>query len=72
MGETKTMCKRQRGKFQGVWEGLGGLEVLIGPQAPGYAATTAKVRYTSSASGKCRPTWGGAAGQKEERGWTIF
>lgn len=24
MGETKTMCKRQRGGFQGVWEDLGG------------------------------------------------
>lgn len=65
MGETKRGGK-DNGWVRGRVGGPQGLLVLIGPQAPGHAVTTSKVRYTSSTAGKCRPTWGRAAGQREE------
>lgn len=65
MGEAKT-GRRNTGWVRGTVGRPQGLLVLIGPQAPGHAATTSKVRYTSSTAGKCRPTWGKTAGQKGE------
>lgn len=43
--------KRMRSREVGR-EGPREFRVLIGPWAPGHAATTSKVRYTSSAAGK--------------------
>lgn len=63
MGETKR-GGRDKGRVRGRNGGPRGLLVLIGPQAPGHTATTSKGRYTSSIAGKCRPTWGTAAGQR--------
>lgn len=54
------------GLVRGRVGGPPGLLVLIGLQAPGHAATTSKVRYTSSTARKCWPTWGRAAGQRVE------
>lgn len=65
MGKTKR-TRRDEGWVRGRVGGPRGLLVIIGPQAPGLAATTSKVRYTSSAAGKCRPMRGWAAGQSEE------
>lgn len=48
---TKELRKRQNDGVRGE-TGMGGGMVLIGPWAPGHAATTSKVRYTSSAAGK--------------------
>lgn len=63
----KTKRRRSnKGWVRGIVGGPRGLLVLIGPQALGHAATTSKVRYTSSTAGKCRPEWGRAAGQREE------
>lgn len=65
MGKTKR-SRRDKGWVRGRVGGPRGLLVIIGPQAQGLAATTSKVRYTSSTAGKCRPMRGWAAGQREE------
>lgn len=65
MGEAKR-GGRDKGWVRGRVGGPQGLLALIGPQALGHAATTSKVRYTSSTAGKCRPKWERAAGHKEE------
>lgn len=65
MGEAKR-GGRDKGWVRGRVGGPQGLLALIGPQALGHAATTSKVRYTSSTAGKCRPKWERAAGHREE------
>lgn len=60
------VAEARKGCVRGMVGGPWGLLVLIGPQALGHAATTSKVRYTSSTAGKCRPAGGRAAGQREE------
>lgn len=63
--ELSKKAKRQGPEREG--EGWREPRVLIGPWAPGHAATTSKVRYTSIAAGKGWPACRVAAGQREDR-----
>lgn len=65
-------CHAQKAKRRGPrreGEGWHELRILIGPWATRHAATTSKVRYTSSAGGKGWPACGSAAGQRKRAGY---
>lgn len=50
-----------------------GLLVLIGPEAPGHAATTSKVRYVSSAAGKMSThVWKDCRGRERKKDREAF